>query len=48
MTGKSPWLQPVFFEGPPELAGQIVPVRITGVTGNSLAGSQEHDAGRAS
>ncbi|MBR0669219.1 tRNA (N6-isopentenyl adenosine(37)-C2)-methylthiotransferase MiaB [Roseomonas hellenica] len=37
MAGRSPWLQPVHFDGPAQLAGQIVPVRITAGHPNSLA-----------
>lgn len=37
MAGRSPWLQPVHFDGPAHLAGEIVPVRIRAGHPNSLA-----------
>ncbi len=37
VTGKSPYLQPVFFEGPESLVGSIVPTKITGISSNSLS-----------
>ncbi|HEY4250564.1 MAG TPA: tRNA (N6-isopentenyl adenosine(37)-C2)-methylthiotransferase MiaB [Roseomonas sp.] len=37
MAGRSPWLQPVHFDAPAHLAGQLVPVRITAGQTNSLA-----------
>jgi tRNA-2-methylthio-N6-dimethylallyladenosine synthase len=36
--GKSPYLQAVHVEGPASLIGHIVPVKITGIASNSLAG----------
>jgi tRNA-2-methylthio-N6-dimethylallyladenosine synthase len=37
--GRSPYLQAVHLEGPASLAGQVVPVRITGAHTNSLSGA---------
>jgi tRNA-2-methylthio-N6-dimethylallyladenosine synthase len=37
--GRSPYLQAVHLEGPESLAGQVVPVRITGAHTNSLSGA---------
>jgi tRNA-2-methylthio-N6-dimethylallyladenosine synthase len=39
MHGRSPYLQSVHFDGPPDLVGKIVDVRISGATQNSLAGA---------
>jgi tRNA-2-methylthio-N6-dimethylallyladenosine synthase len=36
MAGRSPWLQPVHFDGPPGLVGQIVDVRVVAGHPNSL------------
>ncbi len=36
--GRSPWLQSVHFEGPEDLVGQIVEVRVDGASLNSLNG----------
>jgi tRNA-2-methylthio-N6-dimethylallyladenosine synthase len=38
MHGRSPWMQAVHFDGGPELAGQIIDVRIVGASLNSLTG----------
>ncbi|HTZ34414.1 MAG TPA: tRNA (N6-isopentenyl adenosine(37)-C2)-methylthiotransferase MiaB, partial [Stellaceae bacterium] len=38
LVGRSPYLQPVHAEAGPEMVGRILPVQITGVTSNSLAG----------
>jgi len=38
MAGRTPWLNPVHFAGPMELAGQVVPVTITAGHPNSLSG----------
>jgi len=37
MAGRSPWLQPVHFEGPASLAGRVARVRVTAGRKNSLA-----------
>ncbi|MES2034440.1 MAG: tRNA (N6-isopentenyl adenosine(37)-C2)-methylthiotransferase MiaB [Pseudomonadota bacterium] len=37
--GRSPWLQPVHIDGPENLIGKIVPVKIDTATRNSLSGS---------
>jgi tRNA-2-methylthio-N6-dimethylallyladenosine synthase len=39
MAGRTPWLNPVHFDGPATLAGQVVPVRITAGHPNSLSGA---------
>jgi tRNA-2-methylthio-N6-dimethylallyladenosine synthase len=39
MHGRSPYLQAVHFEGPADLVGQIVPVRIEAASQNSLTGA---------
>jgi len=39
MAGRTPWLNPVHFDGPASLAGQVVPVQITGGHPNSLSGA---------
>ena len=39
LSGRSPYLQAVFAEGPESLIGEIVPVEITGTKPNSLAGT---------
>jgi tRNA-2-methylthio-N6-dimethylallyladenosine synthase len=36
--GKTPYLQPVHLDGPADLIGQVVPVRIIGKSSNSLEG----------
>ena len=36
--GRSPWMQAVHFEGPAELTGHIVDVKVTGATMSSLSG----------
>ena len=36
--GRSPWMQAVHFDGPEELTGEIVDVKITGASLNSLSG----------
>ncbi|MAN47355.1 MAG: tRNA (N6-isopentenyl adenosine(37)-C2)-methylthiotransferase MiaB [Alphaproteobacteria bacterium] len=36
--GRSPWMQAVHFNGPEELTGEIVDVKITGASLNSLSG----------
>ena len=38
LVGRSPYLQPVHADAAPETIGKIVPVHITAVTSNSLAG----------
>jgi len=38
MHGRSPWLQAVHFNGPADLAGQIIDVEIVGSSLNSLSG----------
>ena len=38
LFGRAPYLQGTHFHGPAELAGQIVPVEITGAGRNSLTG----------
>jgi tRNA-2-methylthio-N6-dimethylallyladenosine synthase len=38
IAGRSPYLQPVHCDGPPELIGRIVPVRIASASQASLAG----------
>lgn len=49
VMGRSPWLQSVYVEGPERIIGQILPVKITGATQNSLQGNviinnEEHRA----
>lgn len=39
MAGRTPWLNPVHFEGPESLAGRIVPVKILAGHPNSLSGA---------
>ncbi|MFN6955779.1 MAG: tRNA (N6-isopentenyl adenosine(37)-C2)-methylthiotransferase MiaB [Acetobacteraceae bacterium] len=39
MAGRTPWLNPVHFEGPESLAGRIVPVKILAGHPNSLTGA---------
>ncbi|WP_137126469.1 tRNA (N6-isopentenyl adenosine(37)-C2)-methylthiotransferase MiaB [Roseomonas sp. HF4] len=39
MAGRTPWLNPVHFDGPADLAGRIVPVRILAGHPNSLTGA---------
>jgi tRNA-2-methylthio-N6-dimethylallyladenosine synthase len=39
MAGRTPWLQPVHFDGPANLAGQVVTVKILAGHPNSLTGS---------
>ena len=39
MVGRSPYLQSVHVAAPAESIGEIVPVRITGASTNSLSGS---------
>ena len=39
MAGRTPWLQPVHFDGPADLAGRIVPVTILAGHPNSLSGA---------
>jgi len=39
MAGRTPWLNPVHFDGPADLAGQVVPVRILAGHPNSLTGA---------
>jgi tRNA-2-methylthio-N6-dimethylallyladenosine synthase len=39
MAGRTPWLNPVHFDGPAELAGQVVPVKIVAGHPNSLTGA---------
>ena len=39
MAGRTPWLNPVHFDGPAALAGQVVPVRILAGHPNSLTGA---------
>ena len=39
MAGRTPWLNPVHFDGSPDLAGQLVPVRILAGHPNSLTGA---------
>jgi tRNA-2-methylthio-N6-dimethylallyladenosine synthase len=36
MAGRSPWLQPVHFDGPAALVGQVVDVRVVAGHPNSL------------
>ncbi|WP_198372622.1 tRNA (N6-isopentenyl adenosine(37)-C2)-methylthiotransferase MiaB [Roseomonas rosulenta] len=38
MAGRTPWLNPVHFDGPESLAGQVVPVKIVAGNPNSLSG----------
>jgi tRNA-2-methylthio-N6-dimethylallyladenosine synthase len=38
MAGRTPWLNPVHFDGPESLTGQVVPVTITAGHPNSLSG----------
>ncbi len=38
MAGRTPWLNPVHFDGPESLVGQVVPVAITAGHPNSLSG----------
>ncbi len=38
MAGRTPWLNPVHFDGPDSLTGQVVPVTITAGHPNSLSG----------
>jgi tRNA-2-methylthio-N6-dimethylallyladenosine synthase len=40
LGGKSPYLQAVHFEGAGAAVGEIVPVRITGTSTNSLTGER--------
>ena len=40
VAGKSPYLQAVQFDGPADLVGQVVPVRITSQGTNSLFGTR--------
>ena len=47
VVGKSPYLQPVHFNGPETLMGQIVTVEITGRGSNSLAGQIVQPTGQA-
>ena len=44
LSGRSPYLQAVFAEGPDSLIGRIVPVEITGTRTNSLSGRLERQA----
>ncbi|WP_370336265.1 tRNA (N6-isopentenyl adenosine(37)-C2)-methylthiotransferase MiaB [Parvularcula marina] len=44
LSGRSPYLQGVFAEGPESLIGQIVPVLITGTHPNSLSGILQKEA----
>ncbi|MBP0466369.1 tRNA (N6-isopentenyl adenosine(37)-C2)-methylthiotransferase MiaB [Roseomonas sp. PWR1] len=39
MAGRTPWLNPVHFDGPDSLAGRIVPVKIVAGHPNSLTGA---------
>ena len=39
MAGRTPWLNPVHFEGPESLAGHVVPVKILAGHPNSLTGA---------
>ena len=39
IAGRSPWLQPVHLDGPIDLVGRIVPVRVDVATANSLSAS---------
>ncbi len=39
MAGRTPWLNPVHFDGPADLIGQVVPVRILAGHPNSLTGA---------
>ncbi|WP_290491074.1 tRNA (N6-isopentenyl adenosine(37)-C2)-methylthiotransferase MiaB, partial [Hyphomonas sp. UBA4508] len=43
--GRSPWMQSVHFQGPEELTGQIVDVKVSGATMSSLTGDlvREHE-----
>ncbi len=38
LVGRSPYLQPIHADAPPEMIGEIVSVNIVGVTSNSLSG----------
>ena len=38
VMGRSPWLQSVYVSAPERIIGQILPVRVTGATQNSLTG----------
>ena len=46
LVGRSPYLQAVHAEAPQQLLGQIVPVRITATTSNSLAAAVEPEAAK--
>jgi len=48
VIGRSPWLQPVYAEGPDRLIGQILPVTITGLGAFSLAGQMVNAAENSS
>jgi tRNA-2-methylthio-N6-dimethylallyladenosine synthase len=39
MAGRTPWLNPVHFDGPAGLAGRVVPVKILAGHPNSLSGA---------
>jgi tRNA-2-methylthio-N6-dimethylallyladenosine synthase len=39
LVGRTPYLQPVHVDAPQSLAGEIRPVRLVGLRGNSLTGS---------
>jgi tRNA-2-methylthio-N6-dimethylallyladenosine synthase len=48
IAGRTPYLQPIHFDGPEELIGQIVPVEIVAAGPNSLSGrhvAEMHSAG---
>ena len=47
MAGRSPWLQPVHFDGPAQLSGQVVRVRVTAGRKNSLAAELLSEEGAA-
>ncbi len=43
MGGRTPWLQPVHFPGPPHLTGCEIPVQIAAATPTSLTGSLQQE-----
>ena len=47
LIGRSPWLQGVHASAPDALIGQVVPVRITDSSLNSLAGALVEDESHA-
>jgi tRNA-2-methylthio-N6-dimethylallyladenosine synthase len=47
IAGRSPWLQPVHLDGPIDLVGRIVPVRVDAATANSLSATLVDPVSRA-